>query len=272
MINKKIQQVVLESLQNFLNGNFISPCVVYDFGLLETVLDEFKNQIPVTFNYQLFYAVKANSNEKILEFLVDKIDGVDVASLSELDVAKKFFPPTQISVNGPAFSYETLYNLIKKQYKVDINFLEHLQQFSPKESVGIRVTEPDELNNRMSRFGINICSDNWTSNLQNPLITRLHFHFGEKDDKFIVKLDKILFKLQEINKLREVREINLGGGFMKLFMENRLKEFFLSLMEIYKKYDIDSTVTTIIEPGSAITSFSAYMITSPVNVSEVNEQ
>ncbi|HEV0055229.1 TPA: pyridoxal-dependent decarboxylase, partial [Streptococcus pneumoniae] len=172
MINKKIQQVVLESLQNFLNGNFISPCVVYDFGLLETVLDEFKNQIPVTFNYQLFYAVKANSNEKILEFLVDKIDGVDVASLSELDVAKKFFPPTQISVNGSAFSYETLYNLIKKQYKVDINFLEHLQQFSPKESVGIRVTEPDELNNRMSRFGINICSDNWTSNLQNPLITR----------------------------------------------------------------------------------------------------
>ncbi|HGK1109691.1 TPA: hypothetical protein ACJZWS_000850 [Streptococcus pneumoniae] len=105
MINKKIQQVVLESLQNFLNGNFISPCVVYDFGLLETVLDEFKNQIPVTFNYQLFYAVKANSNEKILEFLVDKIDGVDVASLSELDVAKKFFPPTQISVNGSAFSY-----------------------------------------------------------------------------------------------------------------------------------------------------------------------
>ncbi len=109
----------------------------------------------------------------------------------------------------------------------------------------------------MSRFGINICRIIDLVIYKTLIID--HFSFWRKMINLLL-LDKY-YLLQEINKLREVREINLGGGFMKLFMENRLKEFF-STCEIYKStilIDCDS----IIEPGSNTTS--AYMITSPAN-------
>ncbi|WP_155964766.1 pyridoxal-dependent decarboxylase [Streptococcus ruminantium] len=270
MFYKKLQKIMFDSINKYVTtySNSESPCLVYDFGLLEQVLFEFKKQIPENFNYKFFYAIKANANEEILKYLSDRIDGVDVASLAELKIAKKFFSSEKISINGPAFTCEDIKLLNREGYRTDINYPEYLINNFQDSEIGIRIMEVDEQNNSLSRFGINIFDDNYFHSIEIANITRLHLHFGEKNINFIRKLEDTLIQFKKMDKLKNITEINIGGGFIQLLMSNQLNNFFLELMKLYKMFGIEDKIVTLIEPGNALVKFSGYMVAKPINVSE----
>lgn len=267
MFDSELQQTLIDSISKYTTNKFISPCIVYDLNILTRILEKFREQIPNELKYKLFYAVKANINKEILNFLSNKIDGVDVATVDELAIAKEYFSPERISINGPSFRDEELRYFQEQNFLVDINFISSVENMNPNIDYGIRVMEVNDQNVSVSRFGINIFSSKILNIFNSNKITRLHLHFGEKDEAFIQKLDKILSYLEEIDMLKNINELNLGGGYLYLFVSNNLGTFFSSLLELYKKYGIEDRITTIFEPGRALINFSAYMVANPINVS-----
>ena len=74
-----------------------SPLFVYDSSIIQRQVDRFRRAIPA--NIVLHYAVKANSYAPLLSWIVDKIDGFDVASAGELGKVANLGLP--ISFAGP---------------------------------------------------------------------------------------------------------------------------------------------------------------------------
>ncbi|MDO4605378.1 MAG: hypothetical protein Q4B23_05310 [Helcococcus sp.] len=239
-----------------------SPCIVYNTEYILEIVNYIKEIIPKQMSFKLLYAMKANSNYDILKKLYDIIDGVDVASEYELHKAKNVFPNEKISINGPYFSIEQVNNFIESGIKVDINSIDYFKGLNKNKNIGIRVSDFNDFGIRSSRFGINVFEENIEKYLADFSINRIHLHFGIKDYKFIIKLEKILNRLKNLNMLDEINEINIGGGFHNLFIEGKLEIFFDNLYKMLCKFNIQNTITVVIEPGYLIVNYSGFLFST----------
>lgn len=264
MIYQKILEFVSKSVKEELEKSK-TPYILYNQQIIRSVIKEFRNSFPNQ-NYKLYYAMKANYSPKIIEFLSDKVDGVDVASNHELNIGNKYFKINQISVNGPSFSNDEIQNYLSSDYSVDINSIDQLVKIDSQTEIGIRITEFKKGIGRKSRFGINIFNDENFTVLKNKRITRIHIHFGEKDMDFLEYFNDILCQLNYLGILKNLKEINLGGGFHDLLIKEKLTSFFSQLEDLYNKFGVDSlNIQTIIEPGNAIIKYAGLLVTRPVS-------
>ena len=77
-----------------------TPLFVYDLAMVDRRIDRFRATFPR--NVQLHYAVKANPYAPLLEHIVKRIDGLDVASAGEMRRAlAAWVDPAHISFAGP---------------------------------------------------------------------------------------------------------------------------------------------------------------------------
>lgn len=242
-----------------------SPCIVYNTEYISEIVNYLKGIMPKPMNFKLLYAMKANPNFDILKKLNDIIDGVDVASDYELDKAKSVFSNEKISINGPYFSIEQVNDFIESGFKVDINSIDYFKGLNKNKNIGIRVSDFNDFGIRTSRFGINVFDENIEEYLADFSINRIHLHFGIKDNKFIIKLEKILNRLKNLNILDGINEINIGGGFHNLFIENKLEIFFDNLYKMLCKFNIQNTVTIVIEPGYLIVNYSGFLFSTVIS-------
>ena len=61
-----------------------TPLFAYDLGMIGRRIERFRNVFPAV---DLHYAIKANSYAPLLEYVASRVDGLDVASAGELDMA-----------------------------------------------------------------------------------------------------------------------------------------------------------------------------------------
>ncbi len=59
-----------------------TPSLIIDFDIINENYDRFLDSFP---GGQVFYAVKANANPQVIQFVVDKHGGLEIASLAELE-------------------------------------------------------------------------------------------------------------------------------------------------------------------------------------------
>ncbi|MGL5717522.1 MAG: hypothetical protein ACRCXT_08915 [Paraclostridium sp.] len=248
--------------------NLESPSYIYNLEIIDVIINLIKEILNKNNNIKLYFAVKANRNPEILNFMKTRIDGFDVASIHEVELLESL-SISNYNINGPAFTYKNINEFYKKGKILDFNSLSQLESsldIISNKKIGIRVNIPyieDDLV-KESRFGMDILDKKVLKFIRNNnlKITNLHFHSGKKNKVFFDELKDILNNI-DLSILDKNLCLNLGGGIDdSLFtdsMEDLLTEI-ENLNIICKCKCINPTF--ILEPGSALVNLCGYMISS----------
>lgn len=90
----------LQQLHNYLEGQTEPVCAyLYDLAHLRRRVDTLRRSLPS--QCKLFYAIKANSDAPILESLLQRSDGFEVASLGEIQHVRAVDSAVPIVFGGP---------------------------------------------------------------------------------------------------------------------------------------------------------------------------
>jgi 2-[(L-alanin-3-ylcarbamoyl)methyl]-2-hydroxybutanedioate decarboxylase len=90
----------LQHLHNYLIGRTEPVCAyLYDLAHLRRRVDTLRRSLPS--QCQLFYAIKANSDAPVLDSLLQRVDGFEVASLGEIQRARAVDSAVPIVFGGP---------------------------------------------------------------------------------------------------------------------------------------------------------------------------
>lgn len=225
----------------------LSDCMIYNLDLLETLVEKLKLDFS---NCTLLYAMKANSNKKILELISHLDVGVDCASYEEFTKANKYDFKI-ISCTGPGFKIDEINKIISNSYIFDFDNVDQLESYinkygSIESSAGLRISCDN------SHLGFSLEEVIKYSYLIEGL-TRIHIHFGQKNVDNIIKNLGYLKSIIEKNMFvfMNVKQINFGGSIEDLYIKGH-QHFASSLFSDFKQ-EIDNllnrNVEIILEPG-----------------------
>jgi len=136
-----------------------TPFYAYDRTLLRSRVDELRAVLPA--QVRLHYAIKANPMPALVSFMVNKVDGLDVASGSELLVAlDSGCDPKEISFAGPGKSEVELAQavaagvLVNVESSREIHLLTQIaERLGCKPRVAVRVNPDFELKSSGMKMG-----------------------------------------------------------------------------------------------------------------------
>lgn len=134
---------IIDTIKNLKIDNEKPFCAyLYDLNDLYQHTKEITSQLPD--KCEMFYAVKANSDNKILSVLDQTCNGFEVASLGELKQIRSQFPNAKIIFGGPGKTLEELEACI--DYKVELIHVESFYELLNLYSIcGKKNTEVDIL-------------------------------------------------------------------------------------------------------------------------------
>jgi len=209
-------------------------------------------------NFQLFYSVKTNFMEPVLETVKQMGGELEIVSSYEWELIKKF-KPSELVFNGPGKSVDTIKDILNSveilYFNIDNDTDFDILQILKKEGllsrirVGLRLyfDKPGIWN----RFGYSI-SDEKLSEKLNLLINTLkldglHFHFSTNNFnlsnyEFLLKNIKITF-----DKIKhKITFVNIGGGLPVanefIFEKDIYEKLPLLIKNIFPKIKIISEV------------------------------
>lgn len=214
---------------NIIPANTSTPCFAYDLNSLRKKISSVQNAFESYENFELFYAVKANSNKKILKEATKNGLGLHVSTAEELKLALSL-RCKKISFTSPIITSEII--KLKKIHDFEIN-INNKSDFKllPKKitRLGLRINpligwserSDAKAGGKYSQFGIPI------NELDSKIIRKvssLHCHTSSDSFKqtIFIKQLKELLKIAKNNK--NITSINIGGGIGVPIWENE-KEF-----------------------------------------------
>lgn len=108
-----IDKNIVNEIKEELLDNEV-PCYIYDLSEIKKRIKNITRNMPD--NFKLYYAIKANPNKDILEFIKkqEKISGFEIASLGELYKALKYCNSNEILYTGPAKTNKELEVALKE--------------------------------------------------------------------------------------------------------------------------------------------------------------
>lgn len=126
-------KALTSALQNFtikdntleINGQKLSsiiteygtPLYLYDKSIIQNKIELLRKNLPE--DIEIYYAVKSNPNLEVLNFIKDKVDGFDIASIGEMDrLVKAGYLKKSISFAGPGKNSCELSRAVKD--KIDV--------------------------------------------------------------------------------------------------------------------------------------------------------
>jgi ornithine decarboxylase len=274
-----------EKMRYFLTHN--SPDTPFLALDLDVILRKFLN-IRYFFNFaKVYYAIKANSHEKILKMLVNLGTNFDTASIPEIkQCLQAGAKPLNISFG----------NTIKKEkdiaeaYKLGVRLfcfdsqpeLEKIARSAPGSKVYCRIlTENEGAEWPLSKkFG---CEVNMAENLLllsaklglEPLGVSFHVGSQQKDpnqwDGAIAKVAQLFARLAEHGV--KLKMINLGGGFPAHYCSSILPEkiYAEAIIKSLHKYFGVNLPEVMIEPGRSLVGDAGVIQTEVILISYKSE-
>lgn len=214
----------------------ITPYYQYDLNLLEQTLNEVKSQAS-EYNYHIHYALKANSNDQILEVINAYDIGADCVSGNEISKAiEAGFDAKDIAFAGVGKSdVEINLGLAHEIFcfnSESIHEIEVINELAAKQNkianIALRINpNVNALTHRYittgleeNKFGINQWEFDQVletlNNCPNIKCIGLHFHIGSQITNMtvFVELAQAVNKINQwfIDKGVEISVVNLGGG------------------------------------------------------------
>jgi diaminopimelate decarboxylase len=266
----------IERIQNIEKKQ--TPFYVYDMALLKKTLEAIKQHAPE--NYHIHYALKANSNPKILELIRSYGFGADCVSGNEVKRSVECgFKPEDIVFAGVGKSdTEINYALDQNIFCFNVESTAELSVINDlagakgkKASVALRINPNVDAHTHKyittgleeNKFGINPYEFETVlsliKTLDNIELIGLHFHIGSQITS-LTPFKNLCLRVNEINqwfieKGYLLPNINLGGGLGINYSEPDLEPVvdFKSYFEVFKQFlEIKPTQKVHFELGRAI--------------------
>lgn len=106
-----------------------TPFYLYELSVLRERARRLRAAMPA----RVLYAVKANPNEAVLRALHGLVDGLDVASLGELELALRCgWAPEQLSFAGPGKTQHELEQALRHGVLLSVESIRELEALSPE--------------------------------------------------------------------------------------------------------------------------------------------
>ena len=237
-----------------------TPFYFYDLDLLDKTILSLKDSLEL--NYNVYYAIKANNNSKIIKLINDHNLGIDAVSGEEINKSLNCkINPKKIVFAGVGKTKEEIILAIKK--KIYLFNCESFDEVKLIDKISNELNVTTEIAIRLNpnidsrthkyiktgmfdtKFGIQIdhLSDilEKIKNLKNIDLKGYHFHLGSQIDDLnvFVKLSQVSNEINSYlkNNKFNIRDINLGGGLGINYKEPDLNLIpdFRSYFNVFKK-------------------------------------
>lgn len=210
-----------------------TPLYVYDFAIIAARLKALRKAMPKSLD--LHYAIKANPLPKLLAAIAPLVDGLDIASVGELDRALDVMAPDKVSFAGPGKRDFELEAAIHSGLTINVESFAEAQralliakEIGKRARLAVRVNPDFELRGsgmkmggRASPFGVEV---EWVPELVQLIVSGgadwrgFHIFAGSQslDTQAIIETQAATLDLAA-RLASEARVIpplvNLGGGF-----------------------------------------------------------
>jgi len=245
--------------------------ICYNIDILRSTMKKMKNDFSVIPQLNILFAIKANNHPIVLQTLATLDIGADCASMEEVEYAINA-GIKNISVTGPGFEKKDIEELIRRDIDFDFDNYQQISEYiSDKKEGKIRIGIRIKKQGYDSRFGLDI-EDREFNNLilkNNCVIERIHFHYGEKNFESLSKLLKdIICLLKNHSELKDVKTINLGGGFENIYFLGKDRNMIDMIKHFSEEVSslLGRVVNIVIEPGSLIGLPFGFLKTSTLSV------
>jgi len=251
-----------------------SPSYVIDESLLRNNLQLIK-QVKEAAGVDILVSFKAFSNWGVFPIFKEYGFGASASSLNEARLA---FEELGVKAHtySPAYEEKTIKDILKYSSHISFNSINQLRKYSKIAgqqgvSIGLRVNP--EISNSShdiynscqpgSRFGIT--ADHLSDGLPQG-VEGLHFHTLFEADSFA--LEKVLTAfIKKFGKfLPKLKWVNMGGGHLITRKGYDTDHLVKLLIDFKKKYHVD----IILEPGSAFTFQTGYLVSTILDIVENN--
>lgn len=213
-----------------------TPFYFYDLALLKATVKQAKKEAD-KYGYHIHYALKANTNDKILDVIAKAGLGADCVSGNEITRAiESNFKPSKVVFAGVGKSDDEIRTaLLNNIFCFNCESVQELQVINEiatasgkVASVALRINPNVTANTHHyittgleeNKFGINIWELDYVlailADLSNVKLIGLHFHIGSQITDFTA-FKSLALKINEIqhifeNKKIVLKHINAGGG------------------------------------------------------------
>lgn len=265
-----------------------TPCFIWDLGVFRSRVKFVQEVFSCVPNFQLYYAMKANSSPAIVQTVASLKIGVDVCSTGELKVAIDAGVQSEMISICPFAPSETEMNeLSSSGCDLDLDSLEDLLTWCSvpdgKKTVGLRVN-PDV----QAGFHEHCASGVWDSKFGIPLsdlpkaisvtaehsktIVGLHIHIGSSSyeaNSYLLAIERVLKAVKEYG--LNLNYLNIGGGWGIPFnkQDDRdaderfpLEEYAVAISSLLQKYHMPKHLEVRAEPGEYLVGPCGFLVCS----------
>lgn len=271
--------------------NHGTPLYVYDFDAIQSRLRNLRSLFGQ--NIELYYAVKANSNLKLLTYMRPLIDGLDISSAGEMKQALlASYRPDQLSWAGPGKTTQEIEFTLKNDCgSLSVESIDELktlititEQLSCKVSIFLRINPAQltpqfaiKMGGKASQFGMEEENIDQAMSLISQYNHRFnfigyHIYAGTQCLDPQGLLDNIAYTLNLVQRLAsqyslKPQKLNLGGGFGLPYFENDheldIKEVSQSINSMLRTFEktYALNLTYILELGRFLVGEFGYYLT-----------
>ena len=267
-------------------------CYIYDLKDIKKKIKKIELYAPQ--NISLYYAMKANPNKKILNYIrkFNFIKGVEIASSGELKKALEIYNPHEIIITGPGNTLKELELVIQNEIRL-INCESIVEAY--------RINEIANHNNKIVDVLLRINIDYYVEGADEHMagcstkmgidekdFQKIYYEIkkysnlnfkgihvfsasGILDYKYLIKYAKYVLNL--VKKLEEkginIEIIDFGGGigidYTKKNLKFDIKKYFYELNELINKFNFNKK-EFILELGKYIVGECGYYATKIIDI------
>ncbi len=251
-----------------------SPCYVIDEHLLRNNLKLIK-QVKEAAKVDILVSFKAFSNWGVFPIFKEYGFGASASSLNEARLAVEELG-VKAHTYSPAYEEKTIADILKYSSHISFNSTNQLQKYFKMASqkgvsIGLRVN-PEVSNSAHdiynpcqpgSRFGMTAeqLGDGVPQGVEG-----LHFHTLFEADSFALEKVLAVFIKKFGKFLPRLKWVNMGGGHLITKKDYDIDHLVKLLIDFKNKYD----VKIILEPGSAFTYQTGYLVSTILDIVENN--
>jgi carboxynorspermidine decarboxylase len=249
-----------------------TPCYVIDERLLRNNLALIK-QVKEAAHIDILVAFKAFANWGVFPIFKEYGFGASVSSVNEARLAYEELG-VKAHIYSPAYEDKSLADILKYSSHISFNSIHQLQQYGKRASqhsvsIGLRVNPefsdtPYDMYNPCkpgSRFGI---TAEQLGDAVPQGVEGFHFHTLFEADSFALEKELAVFVEKFGAFLPQLTWVNMGGGHLMTKKGYDIDHVITILLDFKHKYDVE----IILEPGSAFTYQTGYLVSTILDIVE----
>lgn len=266
-----------------------TPFYLYDENAIVKKINALKRCFTNN-NYQLLYAMKANSNPSLIKTITAQNLGIDACSVEEAEIARLCgVPSSAIYLNVDCITDDEMDYAILNNVNLIVGSFDALTYLASRYraiSLGIRVNtsvaggQPAKVlnNGQLSKFGIDINQlDEAIAFCENAAlnIVGIHSHTGSGELKPESHIKNAVVLAEASKKIAGLKYINFGGGFGFDYVNHTafsINAIHNALKNIRDVFNIDKNIVFILEPGRYLVADAGALIGKVCSVKTTHER